>query len=467
MKVPLAATVLVLIIWLIASPNCSCNARIVVPDDFDLFDYGVVHHNTQTDHEGFSQEAFPEGWETEATTRDSLNRANAQTEEYDPQQAFLEAWEAKTNTFNVVDYGAVGNGLVDDTKAFLKAWGAMCASSTQGNLTLVVPQGKRFLLNAVAFEGPCRASKVNFQIQGSIVAPNDIGAWTNKEMWIQFSNVQGLSVNGGGRIDGNGAVWWKACGSKGCQRPTALHFNKCHGFQLSRLAFFNSPKNHISICSCNGPRVFGLLIWAPEDSPNTDGIDISHSTRVTIQSSHIATGDDCIAINSGSSYIKIRDIKCGPGHGISIGSLGEHGEYSQVEEVQVSNCTFKGTTNGVRIKTWEGGSGYARKITFEGITFEDTKNPIVIDQHYFAKPTSAMDISKSVQVSDVTYRNINGTCADEKAITLACTGGGCTNIVMDNVTIKSDLPNKRSYAYCDNAHGTSSFSVPSVPCLSH
>ncbi|CAB4313629.1 unnamed protein product [Prunus armeniaca] len=393
MKFPLTATVLVLTIWLIASPNSSCSARRAVPDDFDLFDYGAVHHNTPTDDEGFSQ-------------------------------AFLEAWEAKTNTFNVVDYGAVGNGLVDDTKAFLKAWGAMCASSTQGTLTLVVPKGKRFLLNAVAFEGPCRASNVNFQIQGSIVAPNNIGAWTNKEMWIHFSDVQGLSVNGGGRIDGNGAVWWKACGSsKDCQRPTALHFNKCHGFQLSRLAIFNSPKNHISICGCNGPRVFGLLIWAPKDSPNTDGIDISRSTRVTIQSSHIATGDDCIAINSGSSYIKIRDIKCGPGHGIS---LGEHGEYSQVEEVQVSNCTFKGTTNGVRIKTWE-----------------------------------------SVQVSDVTYRNINGTCTDEKAITLACAGGGCTNIVMNNVSIKSDLPNKRSYAYCDNAHGTSSFSLPSVPCLSH
>ncbi|CAB4283183.1 unnamed protein product [Prunus armeniaca] len=454
MKVPLTATVLVLTIWLIASPNSSCSARRVVPDDFDLFDYGA--------------EAFREGWKTESTTRDSFNRANAQTEEYDP-QAFLEAWEAKTNTFNVVDYGAVGNGLVDDTKAFLKAWGAMCASSTQGTLTLVVPKGKRFLLNAVAFEGPCRASNVNFQIQGSIVAPNNIGAWTNKEMWIHFSDVQGLSVNGGGRIDGNGAVWWKACGSsKDCQRPTALHFNKCHGFQLSRLAIFNSPKNHISICGCNGPRVFGLLIWAPKDSPNTDGIDISRSTRVTIQSSHIATGDDCIAINSGSSYIKIRDIKCGPGHGISIGSLGEHGEYSQVEEVQVSNCTFKGTTNGVRIKTWEGGSGYARKITFEGITFEDTKNPIIIDQHYFDKrPSSATDISKSVQVSDVTYRNINGTCTDEKAITLACAGGGCTNIVMNNVSIKSDLPNKRSYAYCDNAHGTSSFSLPSVPCLSH
>ena len=27
-------------------------------------------------------------------------------------------------------------------------------------------------------------------------------------------------------------------------------------------------------------------------------------------------GDDCIAINGGSSFINISDITCGPGHGI-------------------------------------------------------------------------------------------------------------------------------------------------------
>ncbi|XP_004287250.1 PREDICTED: probable polygalacturonase At3g15720-like [Fragaria vesca subsp. vesca] len=39
---------------------------------------------------------------------------------------------------------------------------------------------------------------------------------------------------------------------------------------------------------------------------------------------------------------------------ISIGSLGEDGSYSTMEDVQVRNCTFKGTQNGARIKTWQG-----------------------------------------------------------------------------------------------------------------
>lgn len=37
----------------------------------------------------------------------------------------------------------------------------------------------------------------------------------------------------------------------------------------------------------------------------------------------------------------------------NIGSLGEHGSYSMVEDVQVRKCTFNGTTNGARIKTWK------------------------------------------------------------------------------------------------------------------
>lgn len=35
----------------------------------------------------------------------------------------------------------------------------------------------------------------------------------------------------------------------------------------------------------------------------------------------VLLGDDCIAINSGSSYINISGIACGPGHGIRYGGF--------------------------------------------------------------------------------------------------------------------------------------------------
>ncbi|KAL9276671.1 hypothetical protein ACSQ67_025781 [Phaseolus vulgaris] len=68
--------------------------------------------------------------------------------------------------------------------------------------------------------------------------------------------------------------------------------------------------------------------------------------------STIQTGDDCIAINSGTSLVNISDIFCGPSHDISIGSLGCNGEDARVEEIDVKNCTFIGTSNEVRVKTW-------------------------------------------------------------------------------------------------------------------
>ncbi|KAJ0736338.1 putative endo-polygalacturonase [Helianthus annuus] len=59
-----------------------------------------------------------------------------------------------------------------------------------------------------------------------------------------------------------------------------------------------------------------------------------------------------------------------------------NGQYNTVEGVKVRKCQFSGTTNGARIKTWQGGSGYARDITFEKIFLHNVNNPIIIDQHY-------------------------------------------------------------------------------------
>lgn len=74
--------------------------------------------------------------------------------------------------------------------------------------------------------------------------------------------------------------------------------------------------------------------------------------------------------------------------------------------------------------------------------------------------------TSGVNVSEVTYSNVQGTSADEQAITLDCSENGCFNIKMDLVKITSTVPGKQTTALCKNAHGTSSSTVPQVPCLS-
>lgn len=55
---------------------------------------------------------------------------------------------------------------------------------------------------------------VKFQITGTILAPKERSAWNSNElgMWVQFSSISGLTIEGGGVINGQGQDWWaKSC----------------------------------------------------------------------------------------------------------------------------------------------------------------------------------------------------------------------------------------------------------------
>ncbi|XP_026444588.1 probable polygalacturonase At3g15720 [Papaver somniferum] len=362
-----------------------------------------------------------------------------------------------------MDYNAIGDGIADDYQAFLDAWTRMCSTSG-ANAFLVIPKGKTFLVSRISFDGPCELQNPSVQVDGDIIAPTRDG-WSGgkpqpTDSWITFSNVNGLAINGSGRIDGRGSDWWDLPDK---DRPSALTLKNCNNGQLSWLAHVNSQRNHISICDCNNVLISHITINAPEDSHNTDGIDISLSQNIRIEHSSIGTGDDCVAINGGCKFINITDVNCGPGHGISIGSLGGNGKEDTVEEVHVQNVHFSGTMNGARIKTWEGGQGFARKISFDQITLSEVYNPIVIDQHYFSDVHRSVEAS-AVAISDVTFSGINGTSTNDIVINLNCSAVvPCTNIIMKNINIQSTKSIASSN--CVNARGTATETYPNVPCL--
>ncbi|XP_028090425.1 probable polygalacturonase At3g15720 [Camellia sinensis] len=284
----------------------------------------------------------------------------------------------------------------------------------------------------------------------------------NSHTWLVFSNVDGLIVSGTGQIDGTGKSWWDSC-------PKALTFNRCNNLRLSGLRHVDSANNHISITNCAVVTISNIHITAPETSPNTDGIDISNSNRIVIHDSYIGTGDDCIAMINGCKYINITGVNCGPGHGISIGSLGKNGSRATVEELHVKNCTFNGTQNGARIKTWQGGSGYAKIISFVDIILIETGNPILIDQYYCPHNT-CKDQTSAVGISNVSFTGFRGTTNTIDAIQLNCSKNvPCTDIELNQINIMPtpDMkPGTILQSTCINAHGTSNTSNnPKVTCL--
>ncbi|KZV54244.1 putative polygalacturonase-like [Dorcoceras hygrometricum] len=398
---------------------------------------------------------------------------------------------ADSAIFNVLDYGAIGDGQADDTKsvsfckAFAEAWEATCGSSSSSP-TMHVPWGKAFLIHPISFKGPCKSKGVNIEIDGDVTAPSGPSEWRcggdGCERWIHIESVDGLNVGGQGMIDGRGDKWWQAF---------AFEIAKSNNVTLGGgLRFKNSPRMQVVLYHLNSVRVSNVIVEAPEDSPNTDGIHVSACTDAFIDRSIVGTGniyscsqnsslhmgflvskenetgDDCISIVDGSSFVTISNIICGPGHGISIGSLGKHGANSRVENIKVSDVVFIGTQNGARIKTWQGGKGYARNILFERILSHESRNTIVIDQFYCDHEQCGISDS-AVQISNVTYRQVLGTSKGQTAVKLFCSKAvPCKNIVVEDIELVSSNDDKKATFECNNVYGRAQGRrVPNNPCL--
>eukprot|EP00253_Pinus_taeda_P022662 PITA_22662 len=355
--------------------------------------------------------------------------------------------------FSVDSYGAKGDGSSDDSQAFLAAWNATCAASSGS--VFMVPEGKKYLVGPIILSGPCKGDNLFAQISGSVVAPADPSTWNSPYAsgWLRFSTVQGLTIQGSGIIDGSGQKWWE------CKRDQAFVIASSENVYMKDLKIQNSPQVHVEITISSNVQLEHLQIVAPGQSPNTDGIHVSASQNVTIQDCSTGTGDDCVSIVTGSSDIHINNLTCGPGHGISIGSLGKDNSKNTVSNVVVNGASITGTENGVRIKTWQGGSGYVRQVVFQNVKMTNVSNPIIIDQYYCAPSKSCQNQTSAVRISDVRYTNITGTSATQAAIELKCsTTVPCTDIVLQDINLTLNSGDNAT-SFLANAQGSSAGQV--------
>ncbi|KAF5820044.1 putative polygalacturonase [Helianthus annuus] len=244
-----------------------------------------------------------------------------------------------------------------------------------------------------------------------------------------------------------------------------LGFYHSQNIVISKLRSLNSQMFHMLLYSCKNAKIQGVSIVAPGLSPNTDGIHLTYSTGITILSSKISTGDDCVSIGPGNSNIWIEKVVCGPGHGISIGSLGWEREEPGVQNVTVKTTTFVGTTNGLRIKAWARSSnGFVNGVYFKGATMMNVKFPIIIDGNYCPNNNNCPNEASGVKISNVMYENVHGTSATRVAVKFDCSKGNpCSGIVLKDVDLK--FGGQPANSSCLYAAGTASGLLQPTSCL--
>ncbi|KAG7579289.1 Glycoside hydrolase family 28 [Arabidopsis thaliana x Arabidopsis arenosa] len=124
-------------------------------------------------------------------------------------------------------------------------------------------------------------------------------------------------------LDARGASFW-SCRKSGKSCPVgarSMTFNWANDVVVTGLTSINSQATHLVINSCNNVIVRKVKLVAPDQSPNTDGLHVQGSAGVTVTDSTFQTKDDCISIGPGTRNLYMSKLNCGPGHGIRIRSL--------------------------------------------------------------------------------------------------------------------------------------------------
>jgi polygalacturonase len=234
--------------------------------------------------------------------------------------------------------------------------------------------------------------------------------------FLSIKDGTDVTLTGKGTIEGNGAVWWEEA-EKARQkqsgftlpRPNLIVPTRITNLRITGITIQNSPKFHLVPTECENVWIEGIKILAPERAANTDAIDPSISRNVTVTNCLIDVGDDNIAIKAGRKVAGreaavenfwVERCTFLHGHGMSIGSETLGG----VKNLTVTNCTFNGTTSGIRIKSARGRGGVVENLVYTDITMTNVDYPIYLTSYYPKVPPE--DAAQPLAPDSPVYRNI-------------------------------------------------------------
>ena len=205
-------------------------------------------------------------------------------------------------------------------------------------------------------------------------------------------------------------------------RTNLVRLVECRNITLDGVTFRNSASWNVHLSLCDQISIHHITIFNVAWAQNGDGIDLDSCRDVTMTDSDVNAGDDGICLKSGfneagrlrarpTENVTIARCNVGTGHGgVVIGSEMSGG----VRHVTVSDCTFKGTENGLRCKSVRGRGGVVEDVRVNNVKMSDIHGvAILFDLFYFTKAASAGDITPAVSIQTPQFRDFhlsNITC---------------------------------------------------------
>ena len=317
----------------------------------------------------------------------------------------------ETCVIDVRSFGAAGDGTTEDTAAiqtaiaYLPAGGRLFFPAgryltlplrLKSHMTLEFAEGAVLLGCAdraryAVIPGFVRDMERGEEIHFGGFEGNAVPMY---ESLITAQYAEDITIIGPGMIDGNAqnSDFWTKYREFPTARPRLCFFNRCRHVTLHGVKAGNSPSWQMHPYYSEDVSFYDVLITAPKDSPNTDAIDPESCDGVNIIGCRFTVGDDCIAIKSGkielgmkfnapADHHTIRNCLMEFGHGaVTLGS--EIG--AGVRNLSVSQCYFRGTDRGLRIKSrrGRGKNCFIDNVAFENIRMDGVLTPVAVNMWY-------------------------------------------------------------------------------------
>ncbi|EGP82832.1 unnamed protein product [Zymoseptoria tritici ST99CH_1A5] len=330
----------------------------------------------------------------------------------------------KTKICNILDYGGVADNTTNVAPAIHKAF-AECVQRSPGTV-LYVPNGNYLVTESIVL---ANATNWAFQLDGLITVaygpnyavPREVALWgippdpvsrantidgegdgrflLDVILIVNANDFEFHSSDGRGAIQGQGYLYRNA---NNAVRPRLIRIIGSFDASFHDLILVDSPQFHIITDFCVNIEVYHLTIRGA-NLGSFDGIDVV-GQNCWIHDCEVTNRDECVSLKSPSRDILVENLVCNQaGSSISIGSLHVG---AIIENIVARNISAIGVSNIIFIKTYPGGSGFARNMLFENFRSKGSLYGVTINQYW--KKNGDGDTS-AVKLSDITFRNVTGS----------------------------------------------------------
>ncbi|KAI0504259.1 hypothetical protein KFK09_015211 [Dendrobium nobile] len=394
----------------------------------------------------------------------------------------------RPHSVTLTEFGAVGDGVTLNTIAFQNAIFYLRSFADKGGAQLYVPEGKWLTgsFNLISH-------LTLFLDKGAvIIGTQDLSQWPTAEplpsygrgielpgrryqSLINGNNLTDIAITGdNGIIDGLGSVWWDSYISHTLKysRPHLIELVNSNGVLISNLTFINPPAWTIHPVYCSNLEVHNTTIFAPSDSPFTNGIVPDSCSDICIEDTTISVGHDAITIKSGwdeygisystpSTNIQITNVflQSPVGSALAFGSEMSGG----ISNIHADHLRIYGSQVGINFKTTRGRGGFIDDILISDVEMNSVGTAIQFTGHCGGHPDDLYDPEALPVINRVTIENVVGTNISAAGALYGIELDPFTAICLSNMNITVESTETSASWNCSNVSGFSQNVFPE-PC---